>query len=277
MTTIVSKKTKKKIHNKQNNYLREFLKVSPLSLSIWRGIEAYQLNKHMGPGYKRPILDIGCGFGEFAGVFYNKSVEVGVDIDDKDLLRARQAKKFKKLIRADARNMPFPDNKFNTIISNSVLEHIPSVDKVFKESYRVLKPGGIFVYTVAIESFYKNLYFSSLFENHGFSYLGKMYYRAINQVFHHINVFPRSKWIRMTKKAGFTISLKKDIISKSATRVFDLTLLPSLPSQMSRWFFGKRFVYDFPGRAEIAEKLFGHLIYEEANPGSNLLVIAKKR
>ena len=56
-------------------YFRKFLKVAPLSLAIWRSIEAYQLAKN-SINYKRPILDIGCGFGEFAGVFFNKTVDV---------------------------------------------------------------------------------------------------------------------------------------------------------------------------------------------------------
>lgn len=261
---------------KSNLYFRKFLEVAPLSLAIWRAIEAYQLSKY-SIKYKRPILDIGCGFGEFAGVFYNRMVEVGIDINSEDLLQARQIKKFKNLILADARKLPFPDNSFNTIISNSVLEHIPQVYKVFKESYRVLKPGGYLIITVAIDTLYNNLFFTSLFEKIGLPFLGVFYYRAFNKVFHHINAFPKTQWLTMTKKAGFKIIVQKEIISKKSTRVFDLTLFPALPAQMGRWLFGKRFVVNTPGRTWLLEKLFASLVADEAVVGSNLLVIAQKK
>ncbi len=257
-------------------YFRKFLKVAPLALAIWRGIEAYQLSRN-SVKYKRPILDIGCGFGEFAGVFYDHAVEVGIDIDDRDLLKARQIKKFKNLIVADARKLPFSNNSFNTIISNSVLEHIPLVHKVFEESYRVLKPGGYLIFTVAIDTLYNNLFLTSLFEKLGIRPLGFLYYRAFNKIFHHINAFPKDKWITMVKKEGFTIIDQKEIISARSTRIFDLTLLFALPSQLCRWFFRKRWIFNFPGRIWLLEKIFGQFIAEEANIGSNLLIIEKKK
>lgn len=260
---------------KSSFYFRKFLKVAPLSLAIWRSIEAYQLAKN-SINYKKPILDIGCGFGEFAGVFFDKTVEVGIDVDGKDLLKARQIKKFKKLILADARKLPFKDNTFNTIFSNSVLEHIPNVQKVFKESLRVLKPKGYLIYTVPINTFYNNLYFTSLFERIGYSNLGLYYYRFINKIFKHINILPKNKWIQMTRKAGFNMILEKEITSKKSTQVFDLTLLPALPSQIGRWLFGKRYIVNFPGRIWLLDKLFSGLITEETDKGSNLLIIAQK-
>lgn len=257
-------------------YFTKFLKVAPLSLAIWRGIEAYQLSLAK-TSYKRPILDIGCGFGEFAGVFFDKKVEVGIDIDDKDLLRARQVKKFKKLILADARKLPFNNNSYNTIFTNSVLEHIPNVDKVFKESYRILKPKGYLIYTVPINNLYNNLYFTSLFENLGLGILGLYYFRIINKIFKHVSILPKHQWLTMTKKAGFKIKLEKEIISKKSTRIFDLTLYPAFPSQLSRWLFGKRFILNIPGRIWLFNELFGSLISEEVESGSNLLVLAQKK
>ncbi len=261
---------------KSNSYFKKFLRVAPLSLAIWRAIEAYQMEKN-SVKYKKPILDIGCGFGEFAGIFFNKSVEVGIDIDDKDLFLARQTKKFKRLIIADARKLPFISNSFNTIFSNSVLEHIPNVEKVLQESYRVLKPKGYLIYTVPINKFYNNLFFTTLFEKAGLHSLSLYYFRYINKIFKHISILPKSKWLQMTEKAGFTIVLEKEIVSEKSTRVFDMTIYSAFFSQLGRYFSRKRFIINIPGRIWLLNKLFGSLITQETDNGSNLLIIARKK
>lgn len=43
----------------------------------------------------------------------------------------------------DARRLPFKDNSFDAIISNSVLEHIWEVDVVANECHRIVKDGGL--------------------------------------------------------------------------------------------------------------------------------------
>ncbi|WP_273567809.1 class I SAM-dependent methyltransferase [Maribacter halichondriae] len=45
-------------------------------------------------------------------------------------------------IKADICNLPFEDNRFDVILCNHVLEHIPDDTAAMKELYRVLKPGG---------------------------------------------------------------------------------------------------------------------------------------
>jgi SAM-dependent methyltransferase len=45
-------------------------------------------------------------------------------------------------VKADISDLPFPDNEFDFIICNHVLEHIPDDTKAMQEIYRVLAPGG---------------------------------------------------------------------------------------------------------------------------------------
>ena len=42
----------------------------------------------------------------------------------------------------------YADEEFDIVVSNDVLEHIPSYKAAFAEAYRVLKPGGKFIFTV---------------------------------------------------------------------------------------------------------------------------------
>lgn len=48
----------------------------------------------------------------------------------------------------DFTNLTFSDNQFDYIISLEVLEHIPDYKKALKESFRILKPKGKFLFTV---------------------------------------------------------------------------------------------------------------------------------
>lgn len=45
-------------------------------------------------------------------------------------------------VKMDIENIQFPDNSFDVIFCNHVLEHVEHFDIATKELYRVLKPGG---------------------------------------------------------------------------------------------------------------------------------------
>lgn len=46
------------------------------------------------------------------------------------------------MIQMDITNITFPDDTFDVILCNHVLEHVPDDAKAMSELYRVLKPGG---------------------------------------------------------------------------------------------------------------------------------------
>lgn len=46
------------------------------------------------------------------------------------------------MVRMDITNITLPDNSFDVILCNHVLEHVPDDRKAMSELYRVLKPGG---------------------------------------------------------------------------------------------------------------------------------------
>jgi SAM-dependent methyltransferase len=50
----------------------------------------------------------------------------------------------------DVMDIPFPDDTFDVVICNHVLEHIPTDDVAMKELCRVLKPGGFAILQVPI-------------------------------------------------------------------------------------------------------------------------------
>lgn len=43
----------------------------------------------------------------------------------------------------DGKNIPFDDETFDVVFSSHVLEHVPHIDELLSEIFRVLKPGGV--------------------------------------------------------------------------------------------------------------------------------------
>ena len=54
-------------------------------------------------------------------------------------------------VKADICNLPFPDNHYDLILCNHVLEHIPNDLKAMAELYRVLKNDGILIAQVPLD------------------------------------------------------------------------------------------------------------------------------
>lgn len=52
----------------------------------------------------------------------------------------------------DVQSMTFPDNNFDIVTCTEVFEHVPNDIKGFSEVHRVLKPCGVFIFTVPLLS-----------------------------------------------------------------------------------------------------------------------------
>jgi SAM-dependent methyltransferase len=97
------------------------------------------------------VLDIGCGAGVdtiFAAMMVGPFGKVfGVDIVAEMLKRAEQNLKMTELKnvifkKASGEKLPFENNSFDVIISNSVINLIPDKPVTLREAMRVMKPGG---------------------------------------------------------------------------------------------------------------------------------------
>lgn len=96
------------------------------------------------------VLDYGCGAGEVVGL----ALAAGMDAYGVDVFygggNARRLAEVKGLLGARVFELedgviPFPDGRFDVVVSNQVFEHIDDFTLPLREIHRVLKPGGVFV------------------------------------------------------------------------------------------------------------------------------------
>ncbi|CAK3824589.1 Sterol 24-C-methyltransferase erg-4 [Lecanosticta acicola] len=98
------------------------------------------------------VLDVGCGVGgpareiaKFAGVNV-----VGLNNNDYQIERATHYAQQEKLsdqvsfVKGDFMQMSFPDNSFDAVYAIEATVHAPSLEGIYSEIFRVLKPGGVF-------------------------------------------------------------------------------------------------------------------------------------
>lgn len=258
--------------SKAEEYFRRYLRIAPLCVALWRSVEARHL---WTVKLKRPILDIGCGWGEFAEAFGEK-IDMGIDNAPRDIYVAAKGNMYKNLTLADARSLPFLDNSYSSVISISTFEHISNPSMLLKEMYRVIKPGGILAITMETEDVEDSTFYRPLFRKIGLNSLSDYLENAYNNKFRRHNLPSKTKWINDIKKAGFKIEVAKDIISPTITRLYDFFILTSWPAQLFRPFIGRRKVFRPKFVENLLVKIFLRYVEEDEKIGTNLFIVAKK-
>lgn len=104
------------------------------------------------------VLELGPGFGATTEVLRETAPHLtAVEIDPD--LASQLAQRFSgtnvDIVRGDATSLEFADGRFSGAASLSMLHHVPSPmlqDRLFHETCRVLRPGGVFVATDSLDN-----------------------------------------------------------------------------------------------------------------------------
>jgi ubiquinone/menaquinone biosynthesis C-methylase UbiE len=98
------------------------------------------------------VLDVGTGTGLIPVELCRRTPRVEVDAIDlashmlalaqRNVERASLAGQI-RLARVDAKSTRWADGTFDTVMSNSIVHHIPEPRSVFAEMWRLLRPGGL--------------------------------------------------------------------------------------------------------------------------------------
>lgn len=257
------------------DYLRNFLEIAPISLALERAIELRMLSKIV---FKKPLLDLGCGEGFFAKFLFHGKVDVGLDISEVEVEHARKSNVYKKVLVGNATSLPFKNETFNTILSNSALEHILGLEKVLRECYRALSPGGRLIITVPTP-YYQNFFFNSrIFRFLGLPILANFYEKIVNKVFNHHNVFSKSIWEKKLNKAGFKIKQSFYYLPKEVVTLNDLLYPMAFSSFVTKKLWGRWSILPIVRKpiGGLLAKILYPLYIKEAKIGGYVLIVARK-
>ncbi|MBT3283357.1 class I SAM-dependent methyltransferase [Candidatus Bathyarchaeota archaeon] len=109
-------------------------------------------------------LDNGCGTGLFLPFLDQYSV--GLDISSKLLKEAREKAGNRALVQGDSENLPFRAAVFDNMVSITVIQNLPSSNKLVAESSRVVTQNGTLVIS-SLKRVYSEDEFSNLVETGG--------------------------------------------------------------------------------------------------------------
>jgi len=114
-------------------------------------VQRWWPNKIVGRVLKTDLFDEVFGEGLYPLLRSNASSINGIDISATIASAVQKRYPDLKATIADARRLPFLDNQFDLIISNSTLDHFQKAGDIglaVGELYRILRPGGQMVITL---------------------------------------------------------------------------------------------------------------------------------
>ncbi|HEX4930032.1 MAG TPA: methyltransferase domain-containing protein [Gaiellaceae bacterium] len=130
-------------------YPAELAGVPDRAVESFAGVaNPWQLGR-LSPGEQ--VLDLGSGAGTdsliAAQMVGEQGRVTGIDMTPEMLAKARAAAAEMgtanvDFVESEAERLPFPDESFDVVISNGVIDLVPDKDAVFAELFRVLVPGG---------------------------------------------------------------------------------------------------------------------------------------
>jgi SAM-dependent methyltransferase len=223
------------------DFLADCLKEWPAAHALLRAIECRKLWHYP---LEPPILDIGCGDGTLAGFVFTSPLQVGMDVNAREVRQAKFSPVYRHVLAASANRLPFPDAFFGSVFSNCVLEHIDGLDAALAEICRVLKPGGVLLTTVPTPRWESDgpLPFLRRLGLHG---LSDRLSAGLKRLWHHVTVEDRPAWQSRLASAQLSLEVWEPYMVPAAYAAYARFLPFALCSFVlrrltGRWLVSKR-------------------------------------
>jgi len=188
------------------------------TLSLWRAWELAAYRRHQ---LVEPVLDIGCGDGRFFRLIFPAIRRVvGVDHDPAAVSAALRTEVYEAVHTAPADRIPLSDASFASAFANCSLEHMDNLSDVLSEIYRLLRPGGRFLFSVVTDKFVTWNPLPMLAGAIGGAAAARRIGREYLDYHHLVNPLSVEHWKTHLTNAGFERIDALSIIPEVSSRVF---------------------------------------------------------
>jgi SAM-dependent methyltransferase len=130
----------------------EYTKMYQLEDHYWWFVGRRQLAidlliKNLPANHHHALLDVGCGTGVISRELQSVGTTVSLDFSDLALTYCCR-RGLSRCVKGDGTVLPLREEQFDGILGLDIFEHIEDDLAAFRESFRVLRPGGILVLSV---------------------------------------------------------------------------------------------------------------------------------
>lgn len=118
-----------------------------------KGAGEWETLKILLPDFKgKNVLDLGCGYGWHCIYAKEQGAEfvTGIDISEKMLEIAKEKTPYKDIeyLCSPIEDIDFADESFDIVLSSLTFHYIKSFEDIVKKINRILKTGGVFIFSV---------------------------------------------------------------------------------------------------------------------------------
>ena len=216
-----------------------YLRHAPLSLTlreINRLVAIEAVSNSRGP-----VLDVGCGDGFWWTLRDHDQREIyGIDISAREIAQART--RIKAELTDVSREVPFAGTKFEEIIGNCSLEHVPDIDAALHNLRAVAAPNARLVMFVPTPRWAYQGRIQGFLLKHA-PRVAMSVSGALNGFFQHWHLYDSKVWTRLLAQHGWRVRAIYGLGSARSEFLFRLFMPPAFGE-----FIVKKLIGSYPSR-----------------------------
>jgi 2-polyprenyl-3-methyl-5-hydroxy-6-metoxy-1,4-benzoquinol methylase len=147
------------------------------------------LNPYINTLTTGKVLDVGCAYGFLLQRFPSSFKKFGIDVSEYAITVAKKRLPSETFIALGAEDtLPFPEETFDMVICNDVLEHLMNPANALENIMKVLKKDGILYITTP-----------------NMNLIRKKIFHYADKKEHHVSLFSHKDMLNLLQKIGFRI------------------------------------------------------------------------
>lgn len=212
-----------------------YLRRVPLSLAVRSTMRVMGLSRRVPIGSH--VLDVGCGDGCF-GELFPKGARLtidGLDLSTAELKLAKQTGCYRDLQVADI-SMFNPQHRYDVVIGNCSMEHVPNIHQALSNIRSALKPDGRLLLSVPAFGWARTLSLVAWAERRS-TRLGMAMAGALDGFFQHHHLYGHQTWRAVLEANGYEVRAVEGLGGFHLNRLFER----GLPSALLEFLFKSAF------------------------------------